>query len=94
VTTYNAYLKLDSKSDDLLPNMSGTANIILESLVDVVIVPNVAVETKNNTSYAKVLKNSNQELVEVKLGMNTDNGIEVKSGLSAGDSSLSCGDVH
>lgn len=85
VTTYNAYLKLDNKSDDLLPNMSGTANIILESLTDVVIVPNAAVETKNNTSYVKLLKNNNQELIEVTLGMNTDNGIEVKSGLSAGD---------
>ena len=75
VTTYNAYLKLDNKSDDLLPNMSGTANIILESLTDVVIVPNAAVEIKNNTSYAKVLKNNNQELIKVTLGMNTDNGL-------------------
>lgn len=85
VTSFSAYLKLDNKSDDLLSNMAGTANIILESLADVLIIPTFAVETKNNVTYAKVLKNGKQELTKVILGLTTDDGIELKSGLSLGE---------
>ena len=85
VTNYTAYIKLDSSSEELLSNMSGTANIILDSVTDVLIIPNSAIQTNNNINYAKILKDGKQELVEITLGLSTDNGVEVKSGLKMGE---------
>jgi len=85
VTNYTAYIRLDSSSEELLSNMSGTANIILDSVTDVLIIPNSAIQTNNNINYAKILKDGKQELVEITLGLSTDNGVEVKSGLKMGE---------
>lgn len=84
VTSYIANIKLDSSSDNILPNMAATANIVLETLTDVLIAPTASIETTNGISYIKVMKNGNQELLEVTLGLNTDDGIEIKSGVSVG----------
>ena len=85
VTNYTAYIKLDSSSDELLSNMAGTANIILDSVTDVLIIPSAAIQTNNDINYAKILKDGKQELVEITLGLSTDNGVEVKSGLKMGE---------
>lgn len=85
VTSYSAYIKLDSASSDLLTNMSGTANIILNSITDVLIIPSSAIETTNNITYAKVFKNGSVNLTEVVLGVTGDSGVEVKSGISEGE---------
>lgn len=84
VTSYVANIKLDSSSDAILPNMAATANIILDTLTDVLIAPTASIEAQNGINYIKVLKNEKQELVEVTLGLNTDNGVEIKSGISEG----------
>lgn len=85
VTSYPANIKLDSSSESILPNMAATANIILDTLTDVLIVPTASIETQNGIDYIKVLKNGNQNLVEVTLGLSTDNGVEIKSGISEGE---------
>jgi len=85
VTSYPANIKLDSSSESILPNMAATANIILETISDVLIAPTASIETKNGTTYVKVLKNGNQTLTEVDLGLSTDNGVEIKSGISEGE---------
>lgn len=85
VTSYIANIKLDSSSDAILPNMAATANIILETLTDVLIAPTASIETQNGISYIKVLKNGNQTLIEVTLGLTTDDGAEIKSGISEGE---------
>lgn len=85
VTSYPANIKLDSSSDAILPNMAATANIVLDTLADVLSAPITSIETKNGINYIKVLKNGKQELVEVKLGMKTDDRVEIKSGVSEGE---------
>jgi len=85
VTNYTAYIRLDNSSEELLSNMSGTANIILDSVTDVLIIPTAAIQTNNNINYAKILKDGKQELVEITLGLSTDNGVEVRSGLKIGE---------
>lgn len=84
VTTYVANIKLDSKSSEILPNMAGTAKITINSVVDSLVIPSSAIQTTNNMYYAKVLKEGREELVEVSLGIEGDDGVEVKSGLSEG----------
>lgn len=85
VTSYPANIKLDSSSDAILPNMAATANIVLDTLTDVLIAPIASIETKNGINYAKVLRNGKQELVEVTLGLITDDRVEIKSGISEGE---------
>jgi membrane fusion protein, macrolide-specific efflux system len=85
VTSYPANIKLDSSADAILPNMAVTANIILDTLTDVLIAPTASIETQNGINYIKVLKNGKQELVEVTLGLSTDNGVEIKSGILEGE---------
>ena len=89
VTSYPANIKLDSFSDHILPNMAATANIILNTLADVLIAPTASIETKNEINYIKILKNGKQELVEVTLGLSTEDAVEVKSGVSAGQEVIS-----
>ncbi|MEK7168821.1 MAG: efflux RND transporter periplasmic adaptor subunit [Patescibacteria group bacterium] len=84
VTSYPANIKLDSSSDAILPNMAATANIILNTLTDVLIAPVTSIEMQNGINYAKVLKNGKQELVEVTLGLSTDDDVEIKSGVTEG----------
>ena len=84
VTSYTANIKLDSSSDLILPNMAATANIILNSVTDVLIIPTTAIESQNGANYAKILKNGKVELVAVELGASGDDGVEVKSGIEAG----------
>lgn len=84
VTTYVANIKLDSKSSEILPNMAGTAKITINSVVDSLVIPSSAIQTTNNMYYAKVLKEGKEELVEVGLGIEGDDGVEVKFGLSEG----------
>lgn len=85
VTSYNANIKLDSATDSILPNMAANAKIILTTLDEVLIAPTTSIETKNGKDFAKVLKNGEQSLVEVTLGLSSDDGVEIKSGLSEGD---------
>lgn len=85
VTSYNANIKLDSATDSILPNMAANAKIVLNTLDNVLIAPTSSIETKNGKDYAKVLKNGEQSLVEVTLGLSSDDGIEIKSGLSEGE---------
>lgn len=85
VTSYIANIKLDSSSDAILPNMAATANIVLDTLTDVLIAPTASIEIQNGINYIKVLKNGKQELSEVTLGLNSDNGVEIKSGAVEGE---------
>jgi macrolide-specific efflux system membrane fusion protein len=85
VTNYPANIKLDSSSDAILPNMAATANIVLVTLTNVLIAPTASIETQNGIEYIKVLKNGKQELLKVTLGLNTDNGVEIKSGVLEGE---------
>ena len=89
VVGYTANIKLDSSSDEILPNMAATANIILETKSDVLLVPSTAIVTQNNQTFARVLKNGKEEQVLVEVGISSDTQTEITSGLSEGDTVIS-----
>ena len=84
VTSYNANIKLDSGSDAILPNMAATANIILQTKTDVLMIPSAALTTQNGTTYAKTLVNGQEVDVSVETGIASDTDTEITSGLSEG----------
>ncbi len=85
VTTYPALIMLDTKSSEIYPNMSATANIITQTKTDALVVPNAAVQTQDGQATVRVMKNGVEQSVNVTTGISSDTQTEITSGLSEGD---------
>jgi len=85
VTTYPAFIKLDTGAEEIFPNMSAQANIITQIKDNVLLVPSSAVQTQNGQSFVQVMKNGKVEQVSVETGLVSSTQIEIVSGLSEGD---------
>lgn len=84
VTSYSANIKLDSGSEQILPNMAATADIVIETATDVLYIPSTALTTQNGVTYAKTLVNGNEKDVEVVTGISSDISTVITSGISEG----------
>ena len=71
--------------EEIYPNMSATANIITATKNDVLLVPTAAVQTQNDQTYVRVLKNGKIQQVDVETDLSSSTQIEITSGLSEGD---------
>lgn len=85
VTSYGVNIKLDSGSDQILPNMAATANIITATATDALYVPSAALITQNGTNYAKTLVNGKEVDVAVEVGISDDTNTVITSGLTEGE---------
>ena len=85
VTSYNANIKLDSGSEQILPNMAATANIITSTATDVLSIPSTALITQSGTTYAKTLVNGKEVDVAVETGISSDTDTVITSGLTEGE---------
>jgi len=85
VTNYPVIIKFDSGASEILPNMSATANIILEVKDNVLLVPSSAVQKQNDQNVVQVMKGKQQQVVNVEVGLISDAQTEIISGLSEGD---------
>lgn len=81
VTNYPATVQLDASPTEILPNMSASANIVIATKSDVLLIPSEAVQ--NNS--VRILRNGKVQNVPVKTGLSSDIQTEVISGLSEGD---------
>lgn len=85
VTSYGVNIKLDSGSNQILPNMAATTNIITGAAIDVLEVPSSALITSNGQIMAKTLVNGKEVDVNVETGISSDTMTEIKSGLTEGE---------
>ncbi len=85
VTTYPAIIQFDISSDKILPNMAATANIIIDTKADVLLVPSTAIQSQNGEYTARVLRNGQEVSQSVEVGLLSDTQTEITSGLSEGD---------
>lgn len=85
VTNYPTTVQFDTQVPDVLSNMSATANIILDSKDDVLLVPSAAVQTVNGQSIVRVLRNGKISQQAVETGLTSDSQTEIVSGVSEGD---------
>ena len=85
VTTYPAVIKLDTEVPNIFSNMTATASIITSMKDDVLIVPISSVQTQNEQSVVRVMKNGKMEEVDVETGLTSSTQVEIVSGLSEGD---------
>jgi RND family efflux transporter MFP subunit len=85
VTTYTTIVQFDTSSDQILPNMAATANIIIDSKSDVLIVPSQAVNYQDGQESVTVIINGQEQNVLVETGIFNDTQTEIVSGLKEGD---------
>ena len=89
VTNYPLAIELDSKSDSVLPNMAGSANIITQTKDNVLMVPSTSVQTQNGETFVRILKNGLPQQVAVETGISSDTQTEILSGIKEGDTVVS-----
>jgi macrolide-specific efflux system membrane fusion protein len=84
VTNYPVVIRFDTDSGEILPNMSATANIIIETKDNVLLVPSAAIKTQGGQSVVSVLENGQERTVNVEAGISSDTQTEIISGLTEG----------
>ncbi len=85
VTTYPTYIVLDVAAPEILSNMSTSANIIVDTKDNILMVPSSAVQNSNGQPTVRVMKNNQIQSVDVETGISSDTNTEIVSGLNEGD---------
>ena len=85
VPVYGVDVTLDVADPGIRAGMSGTANVIIASARDVLVVPNLAIRTLSGRRAVQVLQNGEAvDVTTVSFGIANDSVTEVKSGLTEG----------
>lgn len=85
VTNYPATIQLDVSSSEILPNMAASANIILDTKTNVLLVPSAAIQIQDGESMVKILKDGKEQQAAVETGASSDLQTEIILGISEGD---------
>ncbi len=86
VTNYPTVILLDTKSNEILPNMGISANIITNTKDDILLISSSAVKTDDNgNNYVQILKNGKPVNQNIEIGLSSDTQTEITSGLQEGD---------
>jgi len=84
VTTYPTTILFDPTEIKIYANMSITANIILDSKADVLLVPNSAIQSQDGQTTVRILDEEELKFIPVEIGLVSDTQTEIVSGLSEG----------
>ena len=85
VTNYPVVIKFDTEAPEILPNMAATANIIVETKDNVLLIPSSAIQRQGTQDVVRVLKGKKEQTVVVETGLVSDTQTEILEGLSEGD---------
>lgn len=85
VTSYPTIIVFDTGLPNMYPNMTVNANILIDSKQDVMIISSSAIQTSNDSSFVKVIKDNQTTEIVVETGLSDDTNTEIISGLSVGD---------
>jgi hypothetical protein len=85
IRTIPVRIAIDGADSRLIPDLSASADVVVERGVDKTIVPLAAVREESGKTVAYVKNGDNFERREVKIGMRGTLDAEVISGLRAGD---------
>jgi len=85
VTNYPVIIQFDTSSDEVLPNMAASANIIIEAKDNVLVVPSSAIQKQNGQSVVTVLENGKERQKVVEVGISSETQTEIVSGVSEGE---------
>jgi multidrug efflux pump subunit AcrA (membrane-fusion protein) len=85
VTNYPVIIQFVTSSQEVLPNMAASVNIIIEAKDNVLLVPSSAIQKQNGQNIVTVLENGKERQKQVEVGIFSDTQTEIISGLSQGE---------
>jgi len=85
VPVYGIDVTIDLPNPSVRPGMSGTANVIIASSPNALVVPNLAVKTTSGRRYLTVMKDGTATDTDVTFGIANDTVTEVLTGVQEGD---------
>lgn len=85
VTSYPTIVVFDNSLDKMYPNMSVSANIIIDSKTDVLTISTSAIRITDGISTVKVLKDGQISEVIVETGISDNTNTEIISGINEGE---------
>lgn len=86
VVSYSVKISFNTENENVKPGMSISANIISESVSNVLTIPSSAVKTIGGKSTVQIMNSDGKiERKTVEVGITDDTSIEIKSGLALGD---------
>jgi len=93
VNVYVARIALDGTYDFLKPGMNAQVEIIIKTIPDTLVVPMAAVRSVAGTWQCEVLSGNKREVRTLQLGDNSQEYVEVRSGLREGELVVLSGSV-
>jgi len=86
VVSYNVKISFDTEDERVKPGMSITANIIVESVNNVITIPSSAIKTMGDKNFVQVMLNDGKiERKNIEIGITDDVFTEIKNGINEGD---------
>lgn len=85
VTNYPVIVQFDTASEEVLPNMSASVNIMIETKDNVLMIPSSAVQKQGGQNIVTVLENGKEIQKPVEIGIASDTHTEIISGLTEGE---------
>lgn len=85
VTTYPTTITFDTSLDTIYPNMAVNATIITNVKGSVILIPSSAIQTTNDQSTVRIMRNGQITSVPVEIGDANDTQTEIISGVNVGD---------
>lgn len=89
--TFQVEIEIDNDSRNLMPGMFAKADIIMEKFEDIIVIPRSAAVSRDNKDIVYLVSGGVSILRSVVLGVEFDGSVEVKSGLSPGDTLITVG---
>ncbi len=85
VTSYTSLIQLDADVPEIHSNVVGSANIIVETKANVLLVPSSGVLIQGDQSFVRILRDGREQQIPVEVGISSDTQTEIVSGLSEGE---------
>jgi len=85
VAQYPVVVRFDTASPQILPNMAATANIVINTKDNALLIPSSAITNQNGQNLVRILKGNREVLSPVEVGLVSDTQTEILSGVSGGD---------
>lgn len=86
VVSYNVVIYFETENTSIKPGMSVSADIIIDSVENVLTISSSAIKRARGESFVEILNNGIVERKIIEVGMADDTKIEIKSGLNNNDS--------
>lgn len=92
--TYNVKIEMDNSENAIKSGMMAEVNFTMESAEDTIVMPRNAVIEKDGETYVYIVEDGKAKKVDVVLGIESADTIEIAEGLTAGDAVITKGQTY